>query len=647
MKINGLLIALLSIFVFQVNGQDNIAPIKWEGKSTRISPNQYQIELKASNPAAWDLYAPGINFEGIPSAALVLPDASIKIISPLLANAGGILKKSKVFEGANFEIYNTDITWHAGLEFSGPVPASIQLQLNYTYGRDDEFFPGESTSIEINFEGGVAKAASLKIEKLNIDQPLVQCDGTNETKEEEAGLMKIFLLGFLGGLLALLTPCVFPMVPLTVSFFTKHGSNKKKGKRLAFMYGFFIFLIYVSFSIPFHLAGNINPTVYNDISTNVYLNTAFFIIFLAFAFSFFGFYEITLPGGLANSTNAKHGSDALGVFFMALTLTIVSFSCTGPILGTLLVGTSTSGAWPLTAGLAGFGVALGLPFALFALFPQWLNSLPKSGGWLNTVKVVLGFIELALALKFLSNADLVAHWSIIKREIFFGTWILIFLTLFMYLMGWIRFPHDSKGEKISNGRKAFAFAVLAFTLYLMPGITNSKYANISLVSGFPPPVCYSIYADPVNCDEPLKDYQEALKLAKEKNKPVLIDFTGWACVNCRKMEDTVWPDEDVMKILKENYIMCSLYVDEKVELPENEQFEYTTADGRKKMIRTVGNKWATLQTETFHNNSQPFYALLSSDGRLLAPTEQYNPDVEEYREWLKCGLEANKSLPKP
>jgi thiol:disulfide interchange protein DsbD len=220
------------------------------------------------------------------------------------------------------------------------------------------------------------------------------------------------------------------MVPLTVSFFTKHGNNKKKGKRLAFMYGFFIFLIYISFSVPFHLAGNINPSVYNDISTNVYLNTTFFVIFIVFAFSFFGYYEITLPGGLANSTNAKQGSDALGVFFMALTLTIVSFSCTGPILGTLLVGTATAGAWPLTAGLAGFGVALGLPFALFALFPQWLNSLPKSGGWLNTVKVVLGFIELALALKFISNADLVAHWAVIKREIFFGIWILIFLGLF-------------------------------------------------------------------------------------------------------------------------------------------------------------------------------------------------------------------------
>jgi thiol:disulfide interchange protein len=643
MKINGLLIALLSIFVFQVNGQDNIAPIKWEGKSTRISPNQYQIELKASNPAAWDLYAPGINFEGIPSAALVLPDASIKIISPLLANAGGILKKSKVFEGANFEIYNTDITWHAGLEFSGPVPASIQLQLNYTYGRDDEFFPGESTSIEINFEGGVAKAASLKIEKLNIDQPLVQCDGTNETKEEEAGLMKIFLLGFLGGLLALLTPCVFPMVPLTVSFFTKHGSNKKKGKRLAFMYGFFIFLIYVSFSIPFHLAGNINPTVYNDISTNVYLNTAFFIIFLAFAFSFFGFYEITLPGGLANSTNAKHGSDTLGVFFMALTLTIVSFSCTGPILGTLLVGTSTSGAWPLTAGLAGFGVALGLPFALFALFPQWLNSLPKSGGWLNTVKVVLGFIELALALKFLSNADLVAHWSIIKREIFFGTWILIFLTLFMYLMGWIRFPHDSKGEKISNGRKAFAFAVLAFTLYLMPGITNSKYANISLVSGFPPPVCYSIYADPVNCDEPLKDYQEALKLAKEKNKPVLIDFTGWACVNCRKMEENVWTNQEV-KNLMDQYVLVSLYVDDKQVLPIDQQQTYKTSNGTTIQIKTIGTKWSLFQTENFNATSQPWYVVISPNEKLITQPIGYTPNPTAFAQWLTCGLNGMKSI---
>jgi thiol:disulfide interchange protein DsbD len=455
--------------------------------------------------------------------------------------------------------------------------------------------------------------------------------------------MKIFLLGFLGGLFALLTPCVFPMVPLTVSFFTKHGSNKKKGKRLAVLYGFFIFLIYVAFSLPFHLAGNINPSVYNDISTNVYLNIAFFVIFLIFAFSFFGFYEITLPGGLANSANAKQGSDTLGVFFMALTLTIVSFSCTGPILGTLLVGTATAGAWPLTAGLAGFGVALGLPFALFALFPQWLNSLPKSGGWLNTVKVVLGFIELALALKFISNADLVAHWSLIKREVFFGVWILLFLGLFIYLMGWIRFPHDTKGLKISWQRKILAVLVLLFTFYISPGVTNSKYANISLISGFPPPVCYSIYNDPVNCEEPLKDYDEALKLAKAQNKPILIDFTGWACVNCRKMEENVWTNQQV-KALMDQYILVSLYVDDKKPLPLDQQYLYKTSSGTEVSITTVGNKWSVFQTENFNATSQPWYVVLSPDQRLISKPIGYTPDSEKFAAWLSCGLTGMKQI---
>ncbi|MFN5325980.1 MAG: protein-disulfide reductase DsbD family protein [Bacteroidota bacterium] len=643
MKTKGLLLALLSMLFICANGQEPVAPIKWEGKSIRIAPNQFQIELRAINPGAWDLYAPDINFEGIPSAAIVLPDSSVKIISPLQASTPGNLKKSKVFEGSSFEVYNKDISWKATIEFTGVVPASFPLQLNYTYGREDEFFPGESASIEIAFEGGKAVAQSLKIEQLDIQKPFVNCGPANNESKEESGLLKIFLLGFLGGLFALLTPCVFPMVPLTVSFFTKHGNNKQKGRRLAIMYGFFIFLIYISFSIPFHLAGNINPSVYNDISTNVYLNTAFFIIFLVFAFSFFGFYEITLPGGLANSANAKQGSDALGVFFMALTLTIVSFSCTGPILGTLLVGTATSGAWPLTAGLAGFGVALGLPFALFALFPQWLNSLPKSGGWLNTVKVVLGFIELALALKFISNADLVAHWSIIKREIFFGIWILIFLSLFIYLMGWIKFPHDTKGEKISMGRRIVAFAVLGFTLYLIPGVTNTKYANISLISGFPPPVCYSIFTDPVNCDEPLKDYQEALKLAKEKNKPILIDFTGWACVNCRKMEENVWTKKEV-KALMDQYILVSLYVDDKEVLPIDQQQNYKSSNGTSIQVKTVGNKWSLFQTENFNATSQPWYVAISPDEQLITSPIGYTPNASDFEAWLTCGLNGMKNI---
>ncbi len=634
-------LACFFLLVFSTDAQSKNDPITWKGKTTIAGQNKYLVHLMAENKDGWELYAPNNNFEGIKSAEIILPDSSIKIYSPLQAIVAGEKISSSIFQGSTFEVFKKDVEWTIGLEFTQAVPAHLNIQLNYTYGKKDEFFPGEISTIPLDFEGGKESTSSLKIEGLSIDQPIAAC-GDSEKKSDD-GLMKIFLLGFLGGLFALLTPCVFPMVPLTVSFFTKHGSNKKKGKRLAVLYGFFIFLIYVAFSLPFHLAGNINPSVYNDISTNVYLNIAFFVIFLIFAFSFFGFYEITLPGGLANSANAKQGSDTLGVFFMALTLTIVSFSCTGPILGTLLVGTATAGAWPLTAGLAGFGVALGLPFALFALFPQWLNSLPKSGGWLNTVKVVLGFIELALALKFISNADLVAHWSLIKREVFFGVWILLFLGLFIYLMGWIRFPHDTKGLKISWQRKILAVLVLLFTFYISPGVTNSKYANISLISGFPPPVCYSIYNDPVNCEEPLKDYDEALKLAKAQNKPILIDFTGWACVNCRKMEENVWTNQQV-KALMDQYILVSLYVDDKKPLPLDQQYLYKTSSGTEVSITTVGNKWSVFQTENFNATSQPWYVVLSPDQRLISKPIGYTPNSEKFAAWLSCGLTGMKQI---
>lgn len=634
-------LACFFLLVFSTDAQSKNDPITWKGKTTIAGQNKYLVHLMAENKDGWELYAPGNNFEGIKSAEIILPDSSIKIYSPLQAIVAGEKISSSIFQGSTFEVFKKDVEWTIGLEFTQAVPAHLNIQLNYTYGKKDEFFPGEISTIPLDFEGGKESTSSLKIEGLTIDQPIAAC--VDSEKKSDDGLMKIFLLGFLGGLFALLTPCVFPMVPLTVSFFTKHGSNKKKGKRLAVLYGFFIFLIYVAFSLPFHLAGNINPSVYNDISTNVYLNIAFFVIFLIFAFSFFGFYEITLPGGLANSANAKQGSDTLGVFFMALTLTIVSFSCTGPILGTLLVGTATAGAWPLTAGLAGFGVALGLPFALFALFPQWLNSLPKSGGWLNTVKVVLGFIELALALKFISNADLVAHWSLIKREVFFGVWILLFFGLFIYLMGWIRFPHDTKGLKISWQRKILAVLVLLFTFYISPGVTNSKYANISLISGFPPPVCYSIYNDPVNCEEPLKDYDEALKLAKAQNKPILIDFTGWACVNCRKMEENVWTNQQV-KAMMDQYILVSLYVDDKKPLPLDQQYLYKTSSGTEVSITTVGNKWSVFQTENFNATSQPWYVVLSPDQRLISKPIGYTPDSEKFAAWLSCGLTGMKQI---
>ena len=641
--IKHILLLFIPAFLLQVSihAQEQSPKIDWKISSEKTGDKEYRILLSTNNESAWEIFSPGTDFDGLPAMQLILPDKSIQTIEPLSmgATTKPVIIKSQLFDGKSFSVCMDKVQLSTTIHFTTDVPANLLVKLAYSFGNDaaGEFYQ-EETELEVSLEGGTASQSKILISGLDPNKPIQDC-GIGSSTESGNGPMKIFLLGFLGGLFALLTPCVFPMVPLTVSYFTKHSDNKKRGKQLAILYGLFIFLIYVSFSIPFHLIGNVSPTIYNDISTNVYLNVAFFAIFIFFAISFFGYYEISLPGNLANSANAKQGSGIAGVFFMALTLAIVSFSCTGPILGTLLVGTATEGAWPLTAGLAGFGVALGLPFGLFALFPQWLNSLPKSGSWLNTVKVVLGFIELALALKFLSNADLVAHWSVIKREIFFGAWILIFLGLFIYLMGWLRFPHDSVGQKISWGRRGFALVVLVFTLYISPGLTNTKAANISLVSGFPPPVCYSIYKDPSNCDEPLKDYEEALKLANEQGKPILIDFTGWACVNCRKMEENVWTKAEVQELM-EKYILVSLYVDDKEVLPVSKQMTYTTKSGTKASIKTVGDKWSLFQTEKFNATSQPWYVAISPDEKLLTAPVGYTPDAGQYAQWLKCGLDA-------
>lgn len=636
---------LLTLGFQPLAGQEQQAVVSWKANATKTGEKQYQIRFETDNKDGWQIYAPNADFEGIKAAGLVLPDSSIWVVRPLQATNQGKTIKSTLFEGNSYEVFEQEARFTATIEFQGAVPANLQVTLQYTFGNATSFYPGETTTVELALEGGIKAESRIIIPGLDLSKPLQDCGSSTKSKEE-GSLLNIFLLGLLGGLFALLTPCVFPMVPLTVSYFTKHSDNKKAGRKLAMLYGLFIFLIYVSFSIPFHLIGNVNPAIYNDIATNVYLNVAFFLIFIFFAISFFGYYEISLPGSLANSANAKQGSGLAGVFFMALTLVIVSFSCTGPILGTLLVGTATQGAWPLTAGLAGFGVALGLPFGLFALFPQWLNSLPKSGSWLNTVKVVLGFIELALALKFLSNADLVAHWSLIKREVFFGIWIAIFLGLFAYLMGWIRFPHDTKGTRIPIARKLFAFAILGFTLYIAPGLSNTRMANISLVSGFPPPVCYSLYAHPVNCDEPLMDYEAALKVAKEQNKPILVDFTGWACVNCRKMEENVWTNQEVQQLM-EKYVLVSLYVDDKQKLPVEKQQVYTTKAGLKININTIGNQWSLFQTENFNASSQPWYVLLSPDEQLLTSPVGYTPDAATYAAWLRCGLSSFEGLAKP
>lgn len=614
--------------------QDSIS-WKWRVTSIRLDKNLYEIQCTANVPAQWDLYAPGQDISGIASAALTFSDTSIHFVHGLSSNSATVAKPIALFDNQRFLLQSGEVIWRATITLPDPIPNNLLSHLGFTYGRGDAFYSLETVDVTIPLEGGTTVKQTLRIAGVDVKSPLHNCGVAPVT--EGNSLWKIFLLGLLGGFIALLTPCVFPMIPLTVSFFTKK-SESGKGLFNAITYGFFIFLIYISFSIPFHLLGNVNPTVYNDISTNIWLNSSFFVVFIVFAVSFFGFFEISLPSGIANNTNSKQGAGLVGIFFMALTLVIVSFSCTGPILGTLLAGSAASGAWPLTAGLAGFGIALGLPFALFAMFPNWLQSLPKSGGWLGSVKIFLGFAELALALKFLSNADLVAHWGILPREVFFSIWIIIGLALFAYLVGWLKFPHDYTPSPLGNIRKAIAVAVLLFSLYLIPGLTNTKWANLSLVSGFPPPLCYSLYKNPINCDAPLKDYNEALQLSKQTGKPILIDFTGWACVNCRKMEENVWTKTEV-KALMEKYILVSLYVDDKKILPLAQQFTFTTKDSTIKNIITVGDKWSTFQTENFNINAQPLYVAISSDEKLLSPPIGFTPSSVDFSTWLKCGLE--------
>jgi thiol:disulfide interchange protein DsbD len=488
----------------------------------------------------------------------------------------------------------------------------------------------------------------IKVNSLDFKNPLTDC-GTKNTENRESNLW-IFVLGFIGGLIALLTPCVFPMIPLTVSFFTKGQKNKAKGKRDALIYGFFILVIFVLLSVPFHIIDGISGNIFNQISTNIWLNLFFFAIFLFFALSFFGYYDITIPSWIANkSAKAEEAGGLIGIFFMALTLVIVSFSCTGPILGSLLGGVASSSQnvpLLLTFALAGFGLSWAIVFGLLALFPQALQSLPKSGGWMNTVKVVLGFIELALALKFLSKADLVSKTFLLKRELFVGIWIVIAIALALYLFGKIKFPHDDKNAKISTSRKVLGILTFGFVVYLVQGLIPAERPKLQLLSGILPPINVSYFHDEkdgILGMHPEHDYYKAIELAKKENKPVLIDFTGFGCENCRKMEEFVWSQPDVLPTLQNEVILASLYVDDKEELPEAEQTKIDMGNGQMKKIKTIGDKWSMFQQVNFNNNSQPHYVLVTPDGKVInTPISGYMPK-EDFKKFLDCGIQFYKN----
>ena len=644
----------LFIFLFTLflNAQTEDEPITIETSVKKISETEFDIIFSASLYKGWYLYSQ-YNPE----------NASLPLEITIPENESGYTLVGKADEQDTFKKYS-DVWEVEEIVFKDKAIITQRIQLTSK----------KITQIKLNFFGQVCETACINLdenftislagnsieETISIDEKSAKLtqqlqldlkntallkNGSNSNSESSDGLLSIFILGFVGGLLALLTPCVFPMIPLTVSFFTKQSKNKKKGIFNAILYGFFIVIIYILLSLPFHFLDNLDPEILNTISTNVWLNIFFFVVLVVFAFSFFGFFEITLPSSWGNKMDdASSVGGIIGIFFMALTLAIVSFSCTGPILGSLLAGSLTSdgGATQLTAGMTGFGLALALPFALFALFPNWLNSLPKSGGWLNTTKVVLGFLELALAFKFLSNADLVAHWDLLKREVFIGIWIVIFSGLALYLFAKIKFPHDSPIKKLSFSRISFGVLVVSFVIYMAPGVLKNPTWNLGLLSGFPPPQFYSIYDQESDCPLGLdcyKDFEEGLAKAKEVNKPILLDFTGWACVNCRKMEENVWSELDIYQTLKNDYILISLYVDDnEKELPEAQQFDFLKNNGKIKKIKTYGNKWATFQYVNFNNTSQPYYVLLSPDLEILNNAQQYT-DRDTYYAWLKEGLQ--------
>ena len=650
MKLKWMLFFMWSVFV---NAQLDTEPVVWETQHEKLDDTRFVLVFNATIASNWHLYSQFSNDQGALPTEFIFDSQGYKRIGEV-EESPSITDYDKVFE-MDLTYFNDSANFRQEIVLEDETLSSLSVELNYQ-ACDDKLCIFRSETFVFSLDGTVdnnvltTDARSQELSKaLKLDLKKTEFLAMKLSSEESTSNWNIFFLGFIGGLLALLTPCVFPMIPLTVSFFLKQATTRRKGVYNALLYAFFIILIYGLLSLPFHFLDSLNPEILNTIATNVTLNLIFFGVFVFFAFSFFGFYELSLPSQWGNKSDQASGfKGGVGIFFMALTLAIVSFSCTGPILGSLLAGSLTAdgGAMQLSTGMLGFGIALGLPFGLFALFPNTLKALPKSGGWMTTVKVVLGFLELALALKFLSNADLVAHWDLLKREVFIGIWALISFLLTLYLFGIFRFKHEVK-QKLGVVRGSFAALSLLFTSFLVNALI-SEGNQLKLLSGFPPPEFYSIHSTASDCPlglECYKDYETGLEKAIAANKPILLDFTGWACVNCRKMEENVWYDPAVYALLNENYIIISLYVDDRKTLEEEQQFNYQYSDGRIKRINTVGKKWATFQAINFQTASQPFYVQMTSDGTLLNVPIQYT-DTATYKAWLEQGLKNNAPSPK-
>ncbi len=627
-------------------------PVKWESEVNQVSEDEYELVINAFIEDHWHLYSQELPKGGALPTVFIYEEAGEKY--ELLGDtkeSESITEYDKVFE-MDLTYFAYHATFTQNIKVTDSTLGSIKAKVEYQ-ACDDETCIFDTKDLEFVINPAQVSEAS--------EVATVEGDEIAEEEllnpEEKRSFWGIFIIAFLSGFAALLTPCVFPMIPMTVSFFTKQSKTRAAGIRNAIFYGISIIVIYV-------LLGSLVTLIFgadslNALSTNVWFNLAFFVLLVVFAISFMGAFEIVLPSSWGTKIDSKADKGGLiGIFFMALALAIVSFSCTGPIVGTLLVEAASKGGTAPIIGMLGFSLAIALPFGLFAAFPGWMNTLPKSGGWLNTVKVTLGFLELALAFKFLSNADLVLQLHFLEREIFLAIWIAIFGMLALYLFGKIRLPHDSKEEHISVGRLITGLVALIFTIYLIPGLWG---APLKLISGFPPPMQYSESPDGLGAgkgnvsagDQRLPegaeygphdivsfhDYEDGLAYARENDLPVLIDFTGHACVNCRKMEERVWSEPQILDVLKNEVVLVSLYVDDKRKLPESEQYISKTTG---KEIESIGNKWSDFQISRYKANAQPYYVLIDhNEEKLIAPTA-YEPDADEYYNWLKRGVENYK-----
>lgn len=644
-------------------------PVSWSFSSEKLSDDEYALHMTAQVEEGWYIYSQDNDGSGpVPTTFEFTPGDHFATVGPVEEKSKRKEGKDPLFDNINVvKLTSREVDFVQKVKVKNPA-IPIEGSLNFMTCDDTQCLP--PTWVDFKFDlaegsAGLDAAATAGLPTIDQSVPGIRetyttpaGDCGEEDVARDSGLLWTFILGFAGGLLALLTPCVFPMIPLTVSFFTKSSSDRKKGLRNAILYGVSIIVIYVAVGLL--ITGVFGAAALNALSTNWIANVLFFLIFLFFAFSFFGYYELTLPSSWSNQSDklADKGG-MIGIFFMAFTLALVSFSCTGPIIGSAIVQAATDAMGPFVVML-GFSTALALPFTLFAAFPGWLSSLPRSGSWMNSVKVVLGFLELALALKFLSVADMTMHWNILPYEVFMGLWILIFAATTLYLLGLIRFPHDSPVKKLSPTRMGFAALFGAFTVYLLTGFAfndrTQSYDSKLLLSGLAPPAHYNLLLPEPSLDQEIKakypsfskcannldcfkDYEEGLSYAREVNKPVLLDFSGYGCVNCRKTEEHIWIEDRVWEKLSEDFVLVSLIVDDRQPLEEIKVSEHT---GSK--LRNVGNLWADFQIVNFEQNSQPLYVMMSPDEQVLAAPRGYKEGVDDYADFLECGLRTFERL---